>query len=241
MVWGCESPELVITESSAFHDRRVKDTDKDSTGQKIDPTGSDQTMDQYRIPQGSLFLEFYCPRSRKENNPIAPRELYSIDASTGEFALDLARMAPAGGGVRMPVWQVAISRSHHPRAPGGPYDNPEDLRNTKPGFRFVPAGRYESFPKPHTRDSRYRAVRLVCARKPSVALVYHKLTRKPSIGIGVGRRRTSPPLQLCCGRSAAGNPDRIAESRRAGYSAGVSTVRSREFVLTPGQVQYFAQ
>ncbi len=133
MVWGCESPELLITESLAFHDRRVKDTDKDSTGKKIGQNlGDDTTMDQYRIPQGSLFLEFYCPRSRKENNPIAPRELYNVDPSTGEFALDLARMAPAAGGVRMPVWQVALSRSHHPGAPGGPVVNPQDLRNTKP-------------------------------------------------------------------------------------------------------------
>jgi hypothetical protein len=111
VVWGCEAPELLITESTAFHDRRVKDTALDDASKsKIGPPSPDTTMDQYRIPQGSLFLEFYCPRSRKENIPVVPKELYSVNPSTREFFLDLARMTPDG---QAPVWRVAISEAHH--------------------------------------------------------------------------------------------------------------------------------
>ena len=41
LVWGCERPELLITETLAFHDRRVADTDfDDGNGKKrsLDPT-----------------------------------------------------------------------------------------------------------------------------------------------------------------------------------------------------------
>jgi hypothetical protein len=113
VVWGCESPELILKEAIAFHDRRTKDTDHDPTtkerGETMDP---DPHVDQFRVPQGSLFFELYCPRTHGMYNQVAgqealynpqmPFELY--DKTTGKLALN--RMSPNG---QHPVWQVAVS------------------------------------------------------------------------------------------------------------------------------------
>lgn len=75
VVWGMESPELLLTEHISFHDRRVKDTTFDSTGEErlesadwsMNPDGDDDT-DQIRIPQGSTYLELFCARSPDTEN-----------------------------------------------------------------------------------------------------------------------------------------------------------------------------
>ena len=112
IVWGCEYPELLLTESFATHDRRLADTPDDSNERdyrrknNTDPDEEgDDDLDQFRIPQGSLFLELYCTRSPTANSPQLPRELY--DMSTGE--LDLGRLSPSGTD---PVWRVAITNRH---------------------------------------------------------------------------------------------------------------------------------
>ncbi len=65
VVWGMEFPELLMTETLAFHDKRVKDTKFDSVHQEdttvLPPTAPDDDFDQYRIPQGSAYIEFYNP------------------------------------------------------------------------------------------------------------------------------------------------------------------------------------
>ncbi len=93
LVWGMEAPELLITETLAFHDLRVADTDKEeivmgrsmrskTTSMGTDP---DPTLDQVRIPQGSLFVELYCAAARQaQPNPYHPdlsqfpTELYDV-------------------------------------------------------------------------------------------------------------------------------------------------------------------
>lgn len=113
VVWGCEAPELLLSEAMAFHDRRVKDTRFDTTGkERNEMQNPDDDVDQFRIPQGSLFFELYCTRTHNSYsstaagdsiyNPHMPFELY--DRSTGRLALD--RTAPDGS----PVWQVAIAQ-----------------------------------------------------------------------------------------------------------------------------------
>lgn len=107
VVWGMEQPELLMTESFAAHDIRIK----------RDETGSPR-YDQYRIPQGSLYLEFFCPRTTDvagdRRAAGVPRSLYN-----NSVALDLGRMAPAGanGITAVPVWRVYIS---DPQTPGSP-------------------------------------------------------------------------------------------------------------------------
>lgn len=143
-VWGMEYPELALEESLAFHDRRVRDTDVDNNADNVNegvgggpsagPTRRfqsgdfrDKDTDQWRIPQGSLFLELRSTRSpdylrvpTNDGDPVAqawavPAELYAqIDTDPSanaryEYMLDLARTAPD----RNPVWRVAITRAHN--------------------------------------------------------------------------------------------------------------------------------
>ena len=128
LVWGCEYPDLIMTEKVAFHDRRVKDTAQDD-GQNNpipeDPNGVslsrtinammqyDSDLDQYRIPEGSLFVELQCMRNNFANNPVLPGELYSFDTDpmTGQVInahLDLGRLSPERAGIRYPVWRIAV-------------------------------------------------------------------------------------------------------------------------------------
>ena len=113
LVWGCEAPELLITETLAFHDRRVADTAWDPSKKKRDDDGDgkedDKDLDQTRVPQGSTFIELYCPRN--PNSPIAPGDLYTFDPNTKMWYLDVSRLAPAGtGNLRYPVWRMAVSK-----------------------------------------------------------------------------------------------------------------------------------
>lgn len=120
VVWGLEFPELVFSESLALHDVRVKDTFLDASGKTIrDPQQPDMSLDQYRLPEGSLFLELFCPRTTGAAPEEmsggfaqgAPTSLYTADPNVpGRMLLDLQRMAPAGpnGIPSMPVWRIAI-------------------------------------------------------------------------------------------------------------------------------------
>lgn len=122
-VWGMEYPELALEESLAFHDRRVRDTDKDASGHRRRVNFMDPTPDQYRLPQGSLFLELRSTRSpdflrmpANESDTVAqahgvPSELYDqvdVGGGTMEYMLNLAKTAPD----RNPVWRIAITRAH---------------------------------------------------------------------------------------------------------------------------------
>ena len=99
VVWGAERPELLITETLAFHDRRTEDLESaSSTGhvelneavvgpprqdRKDDPDGV-RDLDQRLRPKGSLFVEVQNPWSAQGQYPT---ELYSlIDSATGQFA-----------------------------------------------------------------------------------------------------------------------------------------------------------
>lgn len=138
VVWGCEHPDVMITETLAFHDRRTADTKADPTGEtttnfraqyatvyaawqadqtkpKPDPNDPDNNpdtddpdFDQVRIPEGSLFLELHGLRN--PNLPNLPQELYSFDPTTNAWYLDVGRV-PTGG--VDPVWRLAITK---PRA-----------------------------------------------------------------------------------------------------------------------------
>jgi hypothetical protein len=120
LVWGCKPPELILTETLAFHDRRAVDTRWDTTwknqpgGKTGDPKPHDNDYDQARVPQGSALFELYCPRDLYGS--AAPPDLYNSDGQ-----LDLGRLAPAAGGMRYPVWRIVISESTLKNP--GPHDN----------------------------------------------------------------------------------------------------------------------
>ncbi len=133
VVWGCKPPELLMTEAISIHNRGVADTANDKTNKRrtvpdgqgtktspysmaMVPTGGTtvKTLDQVRVPQGSLFIELYCPRSAW--NQAAPLDLYTYDSTNG-YSLDLNRLSPAststttGVGIQYPVWRIVVSQS----------------------------------------------------------------------------------------------------------------------------------
>ena len=58
-VWGCERPELLMTETLAWHDRR---TDDAAVGERVvDASNADNDFDQSRRPWGAFFVELYSP------------------------------------------------------------------------------------------------------------------------------------------------------------------------------------
>jgi hypothetical protein len=125
VVWGVERPDLMLTEVKSTHSVRTKDSSHDDDMQKTltDPM-PDATMDQYRIPQGSVFIELYCPQNRFAHDPRMPAELYDFDGK-----LDLHRLAPGQNPAAMmpqlrdrphPVWQVVIARKTENAGMGEP-------------------------------------------------------------------------------------------------------------------------
>ncbi len=142
-VWGMEYPELALEESIAMHDRRVRDTALDlSSEERFNGTSfQDDDTDQWRLPQGSLFLELRSTRSpdflRTPTNDTdsvsqpwgVPAELYSqVDVGGGsptqyEYMLDLARTAPD----RNPVWRIAVSPAHEDPVRGTPLQSADEM------------------------------------------------------------------------------------------------------------------
>ncbi len=128
LVWGMETPDVLLTETLAFHDRRVRDTDWDTDMElrttNMGAMNRDGDLDQLRKPEGSLFLEFQCVRNQYTNNHgVLPRELY-LNGILNMSALapgNFGATPPAGawtspGNRPYPVWQVAISEMYHDNA-----------------------------------------------------------------------------------------------------------------------------
>lgn len=146
VVWGAEAPDLIITETLAFHDRRTRDTTwDDNLGERRDVPSMpgeevDETLDQYRIPQGSLFMEFYNPRNTIGNlgalNTVAstlPRDLYQPNGQ-----LHLNRVTPGG----FPVWRVVISSTELDTTSAGTRENLINEMATRPDtINFQPRNR----------------------------------------------------------------------------------------------------
>jgi hypothetical protein len=109
VVWGLEQPELLLTESLAFHDLRIR---------RFTHNGKHR-YDQFRIPEGSLFLELYCPRTTLQGAnsgdlsqfPGVSSSLYEKIPMIGDVALNLSKLAPNGPNGQQPVWRVYISES----------------------------------------------------------------------------------------------------------------------------------
>ncbi|MCE9604733.1 MAG: hypothetical protein K8U03_07495 [Planctomycetia bacterium] len=136
LVWGCEYPDLILTETIAFHDRRTQNLRGDTTAGSslsglifspknelsdtspatvppITPT-PDPHWDQRRVPQGTAMFELFATGNR--HNAALPRELYTPVGN--DLKLDLGRLAgppttgPTGSGTWYPVWRLAITKSH---------------------------------------------------------------------------------------------------------------------------------
>jgi hypothetical protein len=118
-VFGCERPELLISETLAFHDRRTEDRanevpdpnemDAQEPAYHFDSSGAtavpnDLSFDQRYKPQGSLFIELFNPWTSQEPRP---REL--CKGTVPKDGVDLAKTTPLGSGsTSWPVWRLAI-------------------------------------------------------------------------------------------------------------------------------------
>ncbi len=198
VVWGCEYPDVVLTESFACHNRRVKDT-KDDDGDADfrrqngtdDNKEEDDELDQYRVPQGSLFFELLCTRNRGTNNPILPQELYN---STG--GIDLGRLAPAGaGGIRQPVWRVAII-DPNPKALQPP--KPKKGKGKAWGLLKRPA------PRPDTVERIVWFAPYDPAGNPDASIIYYGRTGTTNTTGGATQQGTSNVTLLPGGYAVVG-------------------------------------
>jgi hypothetical protein len=117
VVWGVERPELLITETLAFHDRRA--TDEPDYGSVANPPSFGATADQrdYELdqrlkPRGSLFVELYNPWTPDGNKP---REFYGQvptdpTNSQGVMLNRLSDLPDPVSGNYSPVWRMSILR-----------------------------------------------------------------------------------------------------------------------------------
>ena len=86
-VWGCERPEVLITETIAWHDRRTDDTNNDSSGKKVvdkDPTTADNDLDQQRRPRGAFFVTLYSPwgsQAKRVDSLTNPQQVADVTKS----------------------------------------------------------------------------------------------------------------------------------------------------------------
>src|SRR5262249_15297236 len=114
LVWGCEKPLLLISETFSAHDIRTEDTADEANPtagemkSKIDLNDAmkDKDRDQKRRPQSLTLIELYNPSSE----PV-PAEYRSLRANVTGNAIDLSRLAPASAdGKSRPVWQLVLRR-----------------------------------------------------------------------------------------------------------------------------------
>ena len=113
MTFGCEMPVAILTETLAFHARRVQDTEHDdgTESKREDMNNPDPTLDQALIPRGSAFVEIMAIFNA--NVGVMSGDLFVFEQN--EWKLDLGKMAPAGPlGPAKPVWRLAVTDFHTP-------------------------------------------------------------------------------------------------------------------------------
>ncbi|MFH1266938.1 MAG: hypothetical protein ABIK89_14520, partial [Planctomycetota bacterium] len=104
VVWGCERPELLISETTAIHDRRTQDLTTDPSGEDSTSTPPDD-FDSRVHPQGSLFVELYNPQTAQEHLP--GEFCYDRLNNTFNVGVRLNQTTPQGD----PVWRMLIAQA----------------------------------------------------------------------------------------------------------------------------------
>ena len=123
VVWGCERPELLITETLAFHARRTEDLE-DPGKRTDDKEKPDEDFDQKKRPQGSLFVEIFNPWTAMEPPPGE----FCREPTSGTWAagVRLNQTTPNG----QPVWRLAIVEVKDDPKNTGEQADPDDPQTT---------------------------------------------------------------------------------------------------------------
>ena len=109
VVFGCERPELLLTESIALHDRRTEDESKGDRYQ-VDPMDNppdpqDDDLDSRLVPNTAAFIEVYNPWTQNRLNQVIPPSLSDNPNSPKQATgINLARTSRGGD----PVWRIQI-------------------------------------------------------------------------------------------------------------------------------------
>ena len=132
IVWGAESPEMLISETLAWHDRRTENKSNEDPsvtgGQRgtvpfpaNDPNVKipDDDYDQRFVPQGAGFVELYCPLPA---NPAANADTHNIDNSGKDLGIDLTAVDEVTG--NSPCWRLMIYKTNT-KGNGGPTRDPD--------------------------------------------------------------------------------------------------------------------
>lgn len=98
VVWGLERPELLITETIAWHDRATENRTDDPSGRNL--ANGDSDFDQRFRPKGAAFIELYNPWTGQDKYPA---DLYTNAAGTPVLNLD--RLSVEGNS---PIWRMLV-------------------------------------------------------------------------------------------------------------------------------------
>lgn len=148
LVWGTEKPEVLMTETLAWHDRWTEDgpgenpdADELDSGQKgstdYDKDKYDRSFDQRQKPRGAAFVELYNPNAPM---PGASADTHYIDGNGNDLGINLAAVseftrttATNSTALPSPVWRLAVYQTRPMRVNGvlvtnaaGPDKDPDD-------------------------------------------------------------------------------------------------------------------
>ncbi len=152
LVWGMERPDLLLTETLAFHDRRVADTafagaddgrrTEQKNGSSDPPEAADDDLDQPRLPQGSLFVELHCTN---EFGAKRSPDLYRLVG--GQWVLDVSRVVGNSAVWRMAITEDARIEPEHSSLPHRLGEAPVTFSlETEPSASLMPGSGVPSIP-----------------------------------------------------------------------------------------------
>ena len=119
VVWGCERPEMLITETFGFHDRRTEDS---AVGGRLGDDPPDPHYDNRLRPEAGAFIELYNPWTQNSLNQRLDPSLYVYSNDGQNQGIDLARKTRRTSGRNSsPVWRISVDRPDRSQNP-----DPED-------------------------------------------------------------------------------------------------------------------
>ncbi len=242
VVWGIERPELLITETLAWHDRRTEDLSNDD-GIQQDTQNGDPNFDQRLRPQGSFYVELYNPWTSPSLRK--PAEFY--DGNTPDVSgVQLDRLTPVDpitpSAPRSPVWRLLVVSGTAGHEGTADYDAPYDSTRAKPNDsdRVVyfgrngghPAGTAQVFPDPATSP----ADPLIS--NPARASRFARLIGGRYAVVGTVRGQSTDLPDPADGNTPNGIPDWVnTVGRRSDVSeSNLMPEATRRIVLQPHQI-----